>query len=101
MFVALKNASVKCVIAARSTENAARSCANDDDIMNNDDRYIFSVLEICNKRNKFCFKKLKLFYPIHMLVFSPHPFITAHPIDIQLGAFSTPPLIATPPAYLL
>ena len=35
---------------------------------------------------------------MHMLVFSsPHPFITPHPIDIHLGAFSTPPLIATPP----
>ena len=44
---------MKCVIAARSTENAADSHANDDDIMNDDDRHIFSMLEICNKRNKF------------------------------------------------
>ena len=47
-----KNASVKCVIAARSTENVADSCANDDDIMNDDGRHIFSKLEICNKPNK-------------------------------------------------
>ena len=62
---------MKCVIAARSTENAADSCANDDDIMNDDDRHIFSELEICNKRNKF-FQKVEVFYPMHMLVFSLH-----------------------------
>ena len=39
-----KNASVKCVIAARSTENAADSCANDDDIVKDNDRHIFSML---------------------------------------------------------
>ena len=38
---------------ARSTENVADSCANDDDIMNDDGRHIFSKLEMCNKRNKF------------------------------------------------
>ena len=52
---------MKGVIAARSTENKADSCAYDDDIMNNDDRHIFSMLEICNKHNKFFFKKLKFF----------------------------------------
>ena len=31
-----------------------------------------------------------------MLVFIPHPLITAHPIDTHFGAYSTPPLIATP-----
>ena len=60
---------MKCVIAARSTENAADRCANDDDIMNDDDRHIFSVLEICNKRNKF-FQKVEVFCPMHMLVSS-------------------------------
>ena len=89
---------MKCVIAARSTENSADSCANDDVILNADYRHIFSMLEICNKRNKLFFKKLKVFYPMHMLVFFPHALITAHPIDIHLGAFPhPPPLIATPP----
>ena len=60
---------MKCVIAAKSTENAADSCANDDDIINDDDRHIFSVLEICNKRNKF-FQKVEVFYPMQMLVSS-------------------------------
>ena len=46
---------------ARSTENVADSCANDDDIVNDDGRHIFSKLEICNKRNTFFFKKLKIF----------------------------------------
>ena len=55
-----KNASVKCVIAARSTENADDSCANDDDITNDDDRHISSMLEICNKRNNF-FQKVRIF----------------------------------------
>ena len=50
---------MKCVVAARSTEIAAGSYANDDDIMNDDDKHIFSILEICNKRDKFFFKKLK------------------------------------------
>ena len=40
-----------CVLAARGTENAADSCANDDDIMNDGTRFIFSMLEICNKHN--------------------------------------------------
>ena len=62
---------MKCVIAARSTENAADSCANDDDIMNDDERHIFSVLEICNKRNKF-FQTVEVFHPMHMLVSSLH-----------------------------
>ena len=90
---------MKCVIAARSTENSADSCANDDVILNADYRHIFSMLEICNKRNKLFFKKLKVFYPMHMLVFCPHSLITAHPIDIHLGAFPPPPppLIATSP----
>ena len=51
---------MKCVIAARSTENVADSCANDDDIMNDDDRHISSMLEICNKRNNF-FQKVRIF----------------------------------------
>ena len=103
---------MKCVIAARSTENSADSCANDDVILNADYRHIFSMLEICNKRNKLFFKKLKVFYPMHMLVFFPHALITAHPIDIHLGAFPHPPprllqpprlftlrLFSNPPAY--
>ena len=88
---------MKCVIAARSTENSADSCANDDVILNADYRHIFSMLEICNKRNKLFFKKLKVFYPVHMLVFCPHPLITAHPIDIHLGAFPPPPRLLQPP----
>ena len=56
-------------------------------------KYVINVIN--------CFKKVKVLYPMHMLIFSPHPFITAHPIDIHLGAFSTPPpLIATPPPRL-
>ena len=62
---------MKCVIAARSTENAVDSCANDDDIMDADDRHIFSVLEIYNKRNKF-FQKVEVLYPMLMLVSSLH-----------------------------
>ena len=62
---------MKYVIAARSTENAADSCANDDDIMNDDGRHIFSMLDICNKRNKFC-QKVEVFYPMYMLVSSLH-----------------------------
>ena len=88
---------MKCVIAARSTENAADSCANDDVILNADYRHIFSMLEICNKHNKLFLKKIKVFYPVHMLVFCPHPLITAHPIDIHLGAFPPPRLLQPPP----
>ena len=62
---------MKCVIAARRTENAADSYANDDDIMNHDDRHMFSMLDISNKRNKF-FQKVEVFYPMHMLVSSLH-----------------------------
>ena len=40
------------------SSESAHSYANNDDTMNNDDRH-FSMLEICNKRNKFFFKKLK------------------------------------------
>ena len=92
---------MKCVIAARSTENSADSCANDDVILNADYRHIFSMLDICNKRNKLFFKKLKVFYPVHMLVFCPHPLITAHPIDIHLGAFPPPRLLQPPRLFTL
>ena len=36
---------MKGVIATRSTENAADSCTDDEDIMNEDDRHSFSMLE--------------------------------------------------------
>ena len=91
---------MKCVIAARSTENIADSCAKDGYIMIDDERNIFRILEICNKRNKF-FQKVTVIYLMHMLDFSPYPFITAHRIDIHIAAFATSPLIATPSAYLL
>ena len=44
---------MKRVVAARSTEIAAHNCVHDYDIMKDDDRHIFSILEICNKPNKF------------------------------------------------
>ena len=52
---------MKYVVAIKGTENAASSCANNYDIMNEDSRHIFSMLEICNKCNNFFFKKLKFF----------------------------------------
>ena len=88
------------VIAARSTENAADSCANDDDVMNDDDRHTFSMLEICNKRNKFFFKKLKFLSSAYVSLLSTSIF-NSPPIDIHIGAFQPPPLMATTRAYLL
>ena len=35
-----------------------------------------------------------------MVVFSPHPLITAHPIDIHVGTFSTPPRLLQPPPLI-
>ena len=100
MFAVLKNASVKGIFAARSTETAADSYANAEEIINDDERHIFSMLGICNKLNKLFFKKAEFFYPMNMLAFSPPPSIAAHLKDIHLGALSTP-TCCNPHAYLL
>ena len=51
--------------------------------------YVINVINFC--------LKVKVFYPMYMLVFFPHPFRTAHPIDIHLGAFLTPSRLLQPP----